>query len=132
MIDDYFRAVDRKILSYDTYVENSYSGEVVNECNTLKKELKETTSKLQVIRMNLRKRSDDLSVLSESIDGRIIEHNTVALKRVDGIRNIIGNIEGRPLDTQQMICIAKPLKTHLVIAGAGDGGIIVPSQAKTA
>ncbi len=34
---------------------------------------------------------------------------------------LIGNIEGRPLDQQQMGCIVKDAPNHLVVAGAGTG-----------
>ena len=34
---------------------------------------------------------------------------------------LIGNVEGRKLDKQQMTCIVKDAHNHLVIAGAGTG-----------
>ena len=46
--------------------------------------------------------------------------NTATLFRENG-RRLIGDVEGRPLDDQQMDCIVKPAHNHLVIAGAGTG-----------
>ena len=36
-------------------------------------------------------------------------------------RSVIGNVEGKSLDDQQMKCIVRPDDNHLVIAGAGTG-----------
>lgn len=52
----------------------------------------------------------------------IDEHNHAFLKTaVADAYNLIGNVEGRRLDFQQMACIAKEAHSHLVVAGAGTG-----------
>ena len=42
-------------------------------------------------------------------------------QRIIDARNLIGTVEGRLLDDQQMACIVKEAHSHLVIAGAGSG-----------
>ena len=52
----------------------------------------------------------------------ILQHNErVARTKVQAAYELIGNVEGRRLDQQQMICIVKEAHNHLVIAGAGTG-----------
>ncbi len=53
---------------------------------------------------------------------RISQHNNqVASARIKNAYQLIGNVEGRKLDEQQMTCIVKEAHNHLVIAGAGTG-----------
>lgn len=50
------------------------------------------------------------------------EHNAkIAETRIDEISKIITPVEGKRLDNQQLSCIAKNVKSHLVLAGAGTG-----------
>ena len=59
---------------------------------------------------------------SKSLKGRIIIHNNdLANRQIDEGYRLIGDIEGRKLDRQQMFAIVKPSKNHLIIAGAGTG-----------
>ena len=48
-------------------------------------------------------------------------NNAVAEEKVKAAYKIIGKVEGRLLDKQQMACIVKDTHNHLVIAGAGTG-----------
>lgn len=49
-------------------------------------------------------------------------HNAnLARQKLDAAYDLIGNVEGRRLDEQQMLCILKEAHSHLVIAGAGTG-----------
>ena len=41
--------------------------------------------------------------------------------KVQAAYALIGDVEGRKLDQQQMTCIVKEAHNHLVIAGAGTG-----------
>ena len=53
---------------------------------------------------------------------RISKHNEqLAVRRMDNARQLLGNVEGRQLDKQQMSCVLKDVYNHLVIAGAGTG-----------
>ncbi len=57
-----------------------------------------------------------------SLKQQISTHNeTVATAKINNAYALIGDVEGRRLDRQQMICIVKDAHNHLVIAGAGTG-----------
>lgn len=58
----------------------------------------------------------------ESLESKLHVHNEeIARKKVGEINSIIGTVEGRALDKQQLLCIAKEVHSHLVLAGAGTG-----------
>lgn len=60
--------------------------------------------------------------LVQLLPQRIQQHNAnVANARVQAAYTMIGDVEGRTLDYQQMTCIVKDSYNHLVIAGAGTG-----------
>lgn len=64
----------------------------------------------------------DLGKLIQSNQYRIRCHNdAVAQKQIQAAYALIGDVEGRKLDAQQMGCIVKKAHSHLVIAGAGTG-----------
>lgn len=57
-----------------------------------------------------------------SLKQQISVHNDrVADAKIQNAYALIGNVEGRKLDKQQMSCIVKDAHNHLVIAGAGTG-----------
>ncbi|MGB4661272.1 MAG: UvrD-helicase domain-containing protein [Mobilitalea sp.] len=57
-----------------------------------------------------------------SISNRINFHNNnVAKMQIENAMRLIGKVEGRQLDEQQMLCILKKAYNHLVVAGAGTG-----------
>jgi fused signal recognition particle receptor len=63
-----------------------------------------------------------LSNLKGNIQHRVRQHNeAVAKKRAEAAYALIGDVEGRRLDEQQLNCIVKKAHNHLVIAGAGTG-----------
>ena len=69
----------------------------------------------------IHKRQEFLSNIN-FIRGRIDNHNRiVANNRIQNAYGLIGDVEGRKLDYQQMTCIVKEAYNHLVIAGAGTG-----------
>ena len=71
--------------------------------------------------MFMHKRQEFLSSIN-FIRGRIDNHNRiVANNRIQNAYGLIGDVEGRKLDYQQMTCIVKEAYNHLVIAGAGTG-----------
>jgi len=52
----------------------------------------------------------------------VFQHNeSVAQKKLVDAYALVGNVEGRTLDRQQMMCILKEAHSQLVIAGAGTG-----------
>lgn len=70
----------------------------------------------------LMKRKDIFLEVSRLLPQRIQQHNNdVANNRIRRAYELIGDVEGRKLDRQQMTCIVKEAHNHLVIAGAGTG-----------
>ena len=67
-------------------------------------------------------RQNDLRRFSNSLYYLISEHNDkVAEAKLRDAYLLIGDVEGRKLDRQQMMCVIKEAHNHLVIAGAGTG-----------
>lgn len=59
---------------------------------------------------------------ANSLKQQITVHNDrVADAKIHNAYTLIGDVEGRKLDKQQMTCIVKDAHNHLVIAGAGTG-----------
>lgn len=59
---------------------------------------------------------------ANSLKQQISNHNNkVAEMKIQNAYKLIGNVEGRILDKQQMTCVVKESHNHLVIAGAGTG-----------
>ncbi len=50
-----------------------------------------------------------------------IHNDNVVRRKVPEAYELIGEVEGRRLDLQQMTCVVKDMHNHLVIAGAGTG-----------
>lgn len=64
----------------------------------------------------------ELIELVKVLPQKIQQHNDkVASTRIQAAYTLIGDVEGRKLDCQQMTCIVKEAYNHLVIAGAGTG-----------
>lgn len=64
----------------------------------------------------------DLMYKLNHFEELVLQHNNnVALSMIGHAYRLIGNIEGRKLDQQQMLCIVKEAHNQLVIAGAGTG-----------
>lgn len=64
----------------------------------------------------------ELARTSDSLRERISLHNDkVVNARIQNAYELIGEVEGKRLDRQQMTCIIKDAHNHLVIAGAGTG-----------
>ena len=70
----------------------------------------------------LQQKISDFSMIPGTIKQNIINHNdNLAKRQIEEGYRLIGNIEGRKLDKQQMMSIVKPSTNHLIIAGAGTG-----------
>ena len=69
--------------------------------------------------------SEKIALFSQipgSIKNNIVKHNDdLARRQIEEGYRLIGDVEGRKLDEQQMISIVKPSNNHLIIAGAGTG-----------
>lgn len=63
-----------------------------------------------------------LEQFPQHLKQRILAHNEAVLElRIEDVDNLIGEVEGRKLDHQQLKCIAEDAENQLVIAGAGTG-----------
>lgn len=70
----------------------------------------------------LLEKANTLLNVSSNLKGKILKHNDdLANRQISEGYRLIGEIEGRKLDRQQMFAIVKPSKNHLIIAGAGTG-----------
>lgn len=88
--------------------------------------LLERLSKLTLLaiksRTQLVEAATKLREVNFGIESRIYQHNErVAYSMLAESRKLIGDVEGRQLDNQQITCIVKQAHNHLVIAGAGTG-----------
>lgn len=58
----------------------------------------------------------------DSLFNKLHQHNEeTARRKIDYVGGIINPVEGRNLDKQQIMCVAKEVRNHLVLAGAGTG-----------
>ena len=63
-----------------------------------------------------------LSSLIYNLEKLRNQHNEqVADERASAVYTVIGEVEGKNLDRQQLVAISKEVHTHLVLAGAGTG-----------
>ena len=65
---------------------------------------------------------ENLKQVIKNLQNDVDQHNSlVARNRIHKARNLIGNVEGRILDDQQMSCVVHESHNQLIIAGAGTG-----------
>lgn len=63
-----------------------------------------------------------LSSLIDNLEKLRNQHNEQAAdERASAVYTVIGEVEGKNLDRQQLVAISKVVHTHLVLAGAGTG-----------
>jgi len=94
------------------------------ELSSVLKHLNESISSLKRAKRykELIEKAGKINQYLEKLDSEISEYNEqMALSQIQSAYEVIGNVEGRRLDTQQMSCIVKDVKNNLVIAGAGTG-----------
>ena len=124
-VDDSIRAANSIFLSPTTYIDpiEEYKWRSENLSVLIESEpsaishLRKTSKYTQLFQ-----KQADLHNMSTALGNRIIRHNEkVADQKISQAYQIIGAIEGRRLDRQQMSCIVKDAHSHLVIAGAGTG-----------
>lgn len=77
---------------------------------------------LSAIQKQYEEKQEEFDARINSFFESVRQHNKQFLhKAVADARKIVGNVEGRPLDAQQMECIVKNPRNQLVLAGAGTG-----------
>ncbi len=71
---------------------------------------------------DLQECSEKLRRSAQQLAQRVKQHNEqIVRNRIQAVSAVIGEVEGKQLDPQQLHCIAKDVRNHLVIAGAGTG-----------
>lgn len=121
-IDALLASVESRMSEKDAFIDTALSNEVRSTCSDLQKEISKLPKTAVLMNSSLKSKRKKLDELSSQIVSRVTRHNdTVAAGLIEKARCIIGDVEGRQLDAQQMKCIVKPAPSHLVIAGAGTG-----------
>ena len=120
--DSFISSVEQNISVENEFVNVSYSGDVKSQCGSLISEIDGLGRFSLFLIPTLKSKRALLLDLTENIAGKILMHNDeVASSLAIKAQRLIGDVEGRTLDTQQLKCIVKPSPNHLVIAGAGTG-----------
>ncbi len=120
-IDNVIKSAD-----FDTdakeYVTPERVSSIKENLSQVSERAKELSLNFFVSKKPLKKRVKETKILLSELDIRVSNYNALAIRDLVGeAKNLIGNVEGKTLDEQQMACIVKPAKNHLVVAGAGTG-----------
>lgn len=124
-IDDAMRDVDSIFSNPQAFVEPNYEDAWKNRNS----ELLAATALVKIQRLKkasqykiLYNKQVELTNTAYNLSQQILLHNKRALSiKIQNAYALIGNVEGKKLDQQQMECIVKDANNHLVIAGAGTG-----------
>ena len=114
------------LVNKDDFIEPQLAEELRSKWNSLYFALEEKTKSFSYrfgfTNKSIKNLSSDFIKLYNDCLTHISNHNTqVATERINSIDQLITPVEGRRLDNQQLSCIAKDVKSHLVLAGAGTG-----------
>lgn len=110
------------ILSFVAYEKQNEWEEKYKELVTCYKDTYMRSLKKAVNYAKLPVKKQELLWVRSGMKQMITEHNLkVAEARIANAYELLGDVEGRVLDRQQMVCIVKEARNHLVIAGAGTG-----------
>ncbi len=120
--DSFITTVNERLSEKSEFLKANFIHDVRNTCALLKNELDNLPISMFLPNTKVRDRRMELDSLADNIARMVVTHNDeVAEALSERARRIIGKVEGRQLDAQQMKCIIKPASSHLVIAGAGTG-----------
>ena len=90
--------------------------------HTAKRKTEKLTYGWGVSGKRIKKSAPSFIALYEQLPKILSDHNeAIAEKRIEHAQKLILPVEGRTLDHQQMLCITKEARNHLVLAGAGTG-----------
>lgn len=108
-----------------SFVESAKEGEWHSRYSDLLRIAADINSKKLKKASNFKKlldRQTELFRSSSTLKQRIAKHNDrIAEEEIQNAYALLGNVEGRALDRQQMGCIIKKAHNQLVVAGAGTG-----------
>lgn len=121
-ITEYIAHTDGVLADESDYVDNELCQSLKNSGTILMQKSKSFSPALFVKKSEFIEKRQKLRLYVTILDRTINDHNNrVAFQRIQTARGVIEKVEGRELDDQQMQCIIKPMRNHLVIAGAGTG-----------
>ena len=123
-IDGALKSLDALFEDENTYIDHSIIGEWFSQYSHLHNSKFTDDADLRKAKnyKTFVDRQNDLRRFSNSLGSLISEHNDkVAEAKLRDAYSLIGDVEGRKLDRQQMMCVIKEAHNHLVIAGAGTG-----------
>ncbi|MBR3307581.1 MAG: UvrD-helicase domain-containing protein [Lachnospiraceae bacterium] len=121
-IDSYCTSVEQLFISMTEFIDPSFDDEVRSRCSDFDKKIKAVGVGKVFCSSQLNTRKKLLQALRDGLPFRISQHNDeVAAVFEENVRKLIGRVEGRQLDDQQIRCIIKDSSNHLIIAGAGTG-----------
>lgn len=121
-IDEYFVYIEQIFASKNQYIDIAIQDDIKERYTELLKRLRSIGFGKIFYMSKLKSKKAVLAGLENDLARRIYLHNDiVATMLANEARALIGNVEKRQLDDQQMKCIVKPVSNHLVIAGAGTG-----------
>lgn len=121
-VDAFVRTTQTVFGNSHEFVDNEWALKVKEDCKGMLEKINGVSllALLPVGKLNDKKIK--VEKLSQEIESQVRSHNDkIATALANKAREIIGDVEGRKLDDQQMKCIVKPMPNHLVIAGAGTG-----------
>lgn len=96
--------------------------ELLEENNNIYLNAKEKVSRLAFLNLNQNMLAKQFVDFYESYNNLVNEYNKeYTIKMVPTVKDVISEVENIILDNQQLSVIAKDVKNHLVIAGAGTG-----------
>ena len=121
-IDSYYTFVNKVFSSMVDFIDPSVADGVISRCSDFESKIKTIGIGRILCAADLKAKKKLLQVMTQGLPLRISQHNDgVAALFEANARKLIGNVEGRQLDDQQIRCIIKDSYNHLIIAGAGTG-----------
>ncbi|WP_026669992.1 UvrD-helicase domain-containing protein [Butyrivibrio sp. AE3006] len=120
--DVFINSADRVLSGNENFLDTDFINLVKADQEDILSRIKEIPFAFRVSNPKVTSRKKVIEQFMVNLDERIAAHNdVVATSLISKARGLIGDVEGRTLDDQQMKCIVKPMANHLVIAGAGTG-----------
>ena len=121
-IDSYHASVDQTFSTMADYIDPSFVERVISQCSDFESKINAIGIGRIFCSVDLKAKKKLLHDMTQGLPLRISQHNdgVAALFEVKA-RKLIGSVEGRQLDDQQIRCIIKDSSNHLIIAGAGTG-----------
>ncbi len=116
------KTIEQAFSENDEFLDDEFIDGIISSRENISSMIKAIPFILRVFNPKLSFKKKSIEKIFENLDEKISAHNDeVATYLIDKARELIGDVEGRKLDDQQMKCIVKPMTNHLVIAGAGTG-----------